>query len=149
MSATGKSTLVVELRRRGFDARDADDHGFTEPRQDGRWGWKTAVVRDLLDEARGRLLFYAGCSEEQAHLPFDVRVLLTAPPAVIVRRLSTRTNSSYGREADERAQVLADLADVEPLLERDADLIVDATLPIREVAEQVLAHIGSPPAPSH
>jgi dephospho-CoA kinase len=31
MSATGKSTVVRELRRRGFAAYDADDDGCTEP----------------------------------------------------------------------------------------------------------------------
>ena len=43
MSGTGKSALVQELRRRGYGAYDADD-GFSEPRADGRWGWRTDLV---------------------------------------------------------------------------------------------------------
>jgi predicted ATPase len=38
ISGMGKSTLVGELRKRGYAAYDADDDGFTEPRADGRWG---------------------------------------------------------------------------------------------------------------
>jgi hypothetical protein len=32
MSGTGKSAVVGELRRGGYKAYDADDHGFSEPR---------------------------------------------------------------------------------------------------------------------
>ena len=87
MSGAGKSTLVQELRRRGFEAYDADDDGFSEPRDDGRWGWRADRVADLLARDRSRPLFFAGCSEEQAALPFEHRILLTAPPAVLVERL--------------------------------------------------------------
>jgi adenylate kinase family enzyme len=44
MSGSGKSTLVQELRRRGYAAYDADDDGFSEPRADGRWGWRADAV---------------------------------------------------------------------------------------------------------
>ena len=48
MSGAGKSPLVRELRERGYTAYDADDDGFAEPRADGRWGWRTAQVAELL-----------------------------------------------------------------------------------------------------
>src|SRR5690348_8698115 len=127
MSGVGKSTLVHELRRRGHAAYDADDDGFSEPRADGRWGWRLEQVQDLLERHDHALVFFAGCSEEQAQLTFDVRVLLTAPEALLVERLRTRRSNPYGRSAPERAQVLDDLATVEPLLRRSADLIVDTT----------------------
>src|SRR4051794_28688430 len=106
MSGTGKSALVRELRRRGYRAYDADDDGFSGPSAAGRWGWRTAAVAELL-AADGDLLFFAGCAEEQAALPFDVRVLLTAPRATLIERLRTRTTNGYGREGAELAQVLA------------------------------------------
>jgi GTPase SAR1 family protein len=125
MSGSGKSTLVQELRRRGYAAYDADDDGFSEPRADGRWGW----------------LFFAGCSEEQIELPFDYRVVLTVPEDAIVMRLSTRTSNAYGRKPAERMQVLADLAHIEPLLRRSADLVPSTTAPVAEVADRLLAHV--------
>ena len=64
------------------------------------------------------LLFFAGCSEEQIELPFDLRVVLTVPEDELMARLRTRTSNAYGRTPAERSQVLADLADVEPLLRR-------------------------------
>jgi shikimate kinase len=141
MSGAGKSTLVEELRRRGYTALDADDDGFSEPRADGRWGWRADLVADLLARQPDRLLFFAGCSEEQRDLPFDYRVLLTAPRAVLVDRLRTRANNTYGREGTELSQVLADLAEVEPLLRRSADLVLTTTAPPPQVADALLARV--------
>ena len=143
VSGSGKSTLVRELRRRGFEAYDADDDGFSEPRGEGRWGWRRDEVAALLAGADG-VLFFAGCSEEQAEMPFDFQVLLTVPEAVLVERLRTRTTNAYGRSAAELTQVLADRAEVEPLLRRSADLVLAGTEPPAELADAVLARVGGP-----
>ena len=103
MSGSGKSTLGQELRRRGHAAYDADDDGFSDPRADGRWGWRVDAVAPLLAQVPdGDLLFFAGCSEEQLEMPFDYRVVLTVPADEIVMRLKTRISSSYGRERSRR-----------------------------------------------
>jgi dephospho-CoA kinase len=138
MSGAGKSALVLELRRRGFEAYDADDDGYSEPRADGRWGWRADRVAALLAAADG-LLFFAGCSEEQAELPFDYRVLLTVPRPLLVERLRTRTTNTHGRTEPELAQVLADLEAVEPLLRRSADLVLTTTEPVPAVADRLIA----------
>jgi broad-specificity NMP kinase len=65
MSGVGKSTLVGELRQRGYTAYDAEDDGFAEPRAEGRWGWRFDKVAALLDRSQDQLMFFAGCSEEQ------------------------------------------------------------------------------------
>jgi AAA domain len=142
MSGSGKSTLVQELRRRGYTAYDADDDGFSEPRVDGRWGWRADAVASLLAQIPdGDLLFFAGCSEEQAVMPFDYRVVLTVPEAEMVVRLRTRTSNTYGRKPAEQRQVLADLARIEPLLRRSADLVLSTTAPVVEVADRLLAQV--------
>lgn len=141
MSGAGKSSLVQELRGRGYAAYDADDDGFSEPRADGRWGWRVDLVSDLLASADDRLMFFAGCSEEQINLPFDYRVLLTAPTSVLIERLRTRTSNQYGREPHELDQVLADLAEVEPRLRRSADLVLTTTIPPPELADRLLRDV--------
>jgi predicted ATPase len=102
MSATGKSTLVQELRRRGFVAYDADEDGFSEPRGDGRWGWRRELVAELLADHTEGLLFFAGCSEEQADLPFDYRIVLTAADLVVM------STAPPGRIADEVLEGIAE-----------------------------------------
>ena len=143
MSGSGKSALVQELRRRGFAAHDADDDGFGEPRAGGRWGWRADLVADLLAQETDGPSFFAGCSEEQIELPFDYRVLLTAPRSVLIERLRSRTGNSYGRAGAELAQVLADLAAVEPLLRRSADLVLTTTTPPPQVADRLLEGIAA------
>jgi serine kinase of HPr protein (carbohydrate metabolism regulator) len=60
MSGVGKSSLVHELRRRGLRAVDADEDGFSEPRADGRQGWRAERVAELLEEQGAGPLFFAG-----------------------------------------------------------------------------------------
>jgi len=87
-------------------------------------------------------LFFAGCSEEQRDLPFDYRILLTAPEAVLVTRLGTRTGNAYGRTDEQLAQVLGDQAEIEPLLRRAADLVLASTTPPAQLADAILAAIA-------
>jgi hypothetical protein len=103
---------------------------------DGRWHWDVARIRDLLRRADPPV-FIAGCSEEQALLSWDKRVLLTAPAGVLLQRIDSRPGG-FGQAPHERALVLSDLATVEPLLRRSADLLVDATRPLHEVVDAVL-----------
>ncbi len=142
MSGAGKSSLVLELRKRGYVAYDADDDGFSEPRQNGRWGWRAEQVAELLARSQGQLLFFGGCSEEQAELPFDYRVLLTAPECVLIERLRTRTSNPYGTDAQQLSQVLTDLAEIEPLIRESADLVLTTTEPIARVADDLLLRIA-------
>jgi shikimate kinase len=141
MSGTGKSTLVAELRRRGHAAFDADDDGFSESRGAGRWGWRRDRVEELLGRHDDGLVLFAGCSEEQAQIRFDVRILLTAPEDVMVERLRSRTTNPYGNTEAERRQILADRAEFEPLLRRSADLVLDATAAPSALADAVIAHV--------
>jgi dephospho-CoA kinase len=138
MSGTGKSSVVRELRRRGFNAYDAADDGFCDPGTDGMWRWRTKAVSELLSRCAGDTLFFAGCSEEQSQFGWDLNVLLTAPKEVIVERIATRTANPFGKSQGERDRILADLRDVEPLLRRSADVVVDTTQPLARVTDRVL-----------
>ena len=143
VSGTGKSSLVKELRSRGYFAYDADDDGFTQPLPDGTWGWRLNLVRSLFDQHGDRLLLFAGCSDEQTQFRFDFKVLLTAPVEVILDRLRARTTNSFGKSQAERDRVLTDMEWVLPLLRISADLIVDTTRPVSEVADAVVDAVAS------
>jgi dephospho-CoA kinase len=141
MSGTGKSTLVLELRRRGHAAFDADDDGFSERRGSGRWGWRRDRVEEVLGRHDDGLVFFAGCSEEQAQVRFDVRILLTLPEDVLVERLRFRTTNPYGNTEPELQQILGDRAEIEPLLRRSADLVLDGTPTPPALADTIIAHV--------
>lgn len=67
-------------------------------------------------------------------------MLLTAPEAVLVERL--RARGGYGSDEQQLSQVLADRAEVEPLLRRSADFVLTTTVPPPQLADAVLRHIA-------
>ena len=144
MSGSGKSALVKELRHRNHVAFDADDDGFTTPSANGTWAWNRDLIRSLFDEHADDLLFFAGCSDEQVDFEFDFKVLLTAPVEVIVERLRERATNTFGKTQAERDRILADLEWVLPMLSASADLIIETTRPINEVADTVIDAVSSP-----
>jgi dephospho-CoA kinase len=138
MSGSGKSTVIGELRALGYKGVCMDEPGWSEHAPDGDWVWREDRVRDLLTEEG--TLFLSGCATNQGKFypQFDEVVLLSAPAAVLVERLATRTTNSYGKRPEELAETLEYLETVEPLLRKSATLEIDATAPLDQVVAEVL-----------
>lgn len=139
MSGTGKSSIVRELAARGYKAVDTDD-GWCEPLPDGRQMWREDAIRELLATEDADVLFVAGCEENQTtfHPQFDHIVLLSAPIEILLERVATRTDNSYGKSLDERRRFLDDVANVEPALRRAATVEVPTTGPLTDVVATIL-----------
>lgn len=140
MSGTGKSTVIAELRARGHHCVDMDEPGWSEHAADGDWVWREDRVAELLSGDDDRPLVVSGCASNQvAFYPrFDEIVLLSAPAAVLIERLRTRTNNPYGKRPEELAATLHHLETVEPLLRRRAGHEIDASAPLEQVVAAVL-----------
>ncbi len=138
MSGTGKSSALAELAGRGFRTVDTDEPGW----KDGEL-WREDRMNELLADD-GPTLFVSGTVENQGHFydRFDAVVLLSAPADVMLARIDARTDNPFGKSAAERARVLADLAEVEPLLRAGCTHELDASRPLGEVVAD-LARIGS------
>jgi hypothetical protein len=158
MSGTGKSSALAEVGRRGYRVVDTDDPGWREYREyaessdelhRGEWLWVEEMMTELLDSDDGRSLFVQGCVRNQSKFydRFDAVVLLSAPAEVILDRLASRTTNNYGKTPAERAMILDDLANVEPLLRAGCTHELDTSRPLAEVVADLLA-IGSPPMTS-
>ena len=146
MSGTGKSTVLAELAARGYRAIDTDDDGWHEwvtVEGEPDWVWREDRMERLLSTDDARLLFVGGAVSNQGKFcgRFDYVVLLSAPTALILERLATRTNNPHGKAPDELARVVGHIKAVEPLLRRRASLEVDTSAPIEEVVETILVHV--------
>jgi dephospho-CoA kinase len=144
MSGTGKSTALAELRKRGFDVVDTDEPGWTEwSDEDGGYLWEEDRVAELLARARTTTLYVSGTVSNQGRFypRFDAVVLLSAPAGVLLDRLESRTTNDYGKAAGERELILAQLAEVEPLLRATCTHEIDAGQPIETVVAE-LVRIG-------
>jgi dephospho-CoA kinase len=149
MSATGKSSVLVELAHRGHRVVDTDDDGWSEEvtGPDGTEQlWREDRMRELLAEDVPGTLFVAGCVSNQGRFydRFDAIVLLSVPVDVLLGRLTSRDTNDFGKNPEERQRILRDLATVEPLLQATSTAEVDATRPLREVADDVEAFARRP-----
>ncbi len=133
MSGAGKSTLLAELARRGVTTVDTDYGGYTV---DDRL-WHVEKMDALL--AAHDDLVVSGTVENQGAFydRFDAVVLLSAPIDVLLDRVATRANNTYGRTAEERADIRRYTAEVEPLLRRSATHELDGQRPVAELADKV------------
>jgi dephospho-CoA kinase len=140
MSGTGKSTVVEELVARGYRAVDLDQPGWSVHAPDGDWVWNEPRVHELLTGDTGDLLFLSGCAENQGKFYglLDEVILLSAPKDVMIERLRTRTNNSYGKAPEELSLVLHYVETVEPLIRNGASHEIDTNKSLDEVVERVL-----------
>jgi thymidylate kinase len=141
MSGTGKSTALVELAQRGFRTVDTDEPGWsTWSEPDGGYVWNEDRISELLATNNGPALYVSGTVSNQGRFypRFDAIVLLSAPPAVLLSRLASRTTNRYGQSPEERELVLQHVAEVEPLLRRTCTHEIDATQPIGDVVAELI-----------
>jgi hypothetical protein len=150
MSGTGKSAALAELGRRGYRVVDTGDPGWREYREyvdasdelhRGEWLWVEERMTGLLDSDDRRSLFVEGCVRNQSKFYdyFDAVVLLSAPAEVILDRVARRTTNNYGKTPLERAMILDDLANIEPLLRDGCTHELDASRPLDEVVADLAA----------
>ncbi len=153
MSGTGKSSALAELGRRGYRVVDTDDPCWREYREDvessdelhrGEWLWVEERMNELLDSDDGRSLFVQGCVRNQGTFydRFNAVVLLSAPADVILDRIARRTTNDYGKTPVERAMILDDLAEVEPLLRAGCTHELDASRSLDDVVADLIAIAG-------
>ena len=159
MSGTGKSSALAELGRRGYRVVDTDDPGWREYRPDldsfdelrrGEWLWVEERMSALLASDDDRSLFVQGCVRNQSKFydRFAAVVLLSAPADVILDRVASRTTNDYGKTPVERAMILADLATIEPLLRESCTDELDASRPLDEVVDDLIAIASRYSSPS-
>jgi hypothetical protein len=75
-------------------------------------------------------VFVAGAVENQGSFydRFDHIVLLTAPLHVLLARVTSRTNNSYGKTAQQQVEIESYIKTVEPILRRGASVELDANV---------------------
>lgn len=93
------------------------------------WRWKVSA------------LYVQGCVSNQGKFydRFDAVVLLSAPAEVILERIENRTTNDYGKTPEERDLILSHVESVEPLLRATCTHEIDATRPLADVVDALIA----------
>ncbi len=141
MSGTGKSTVLAELRRRGYDVVETDEPEWMEwSNEDGGYVWREDRVAELLARDRDAPLFLSGTVSNQGRFypDFDAVVLLSAPLEVLLGRIESRTTNDFGKTPDERERVISDFAEFEHRLRATCTHELDATQPIDAIVAELI-----------
>jgi thymidylate kinase len=169
ISGSGKSTVRNHLRRQGYLAYATDEDGYASwfdnetgdeylqqttsaertPEFGRRYSWKVPrdKVLQLAADAAERPIFLCGAVANEVEVwdLFAGVVALDIDTDTLKQRLASRTDNDFGKSDHEREQVLAWHADSRAAYHRAGHLVVDATKPIDDVVDQVLAlTVGRP-----
>ena len=150
LAGTGKSSALAELARLGYRVVDTDEQGWREYRRyvqpfdelhRGEYLWVEERMAQLLDSDDARSLFVAGVARNQStfYARFDAVVLLSAPANAILDRVARRATNEYGKSSLERAEILADLAELQPRLRQECTHELDASRPIADTVADLIA----------
>ncbi len=147
MSGTGKSTVLRELASRGYETVDTDSDEWSEwvssddNDATSDWIWREDRIRNLLERHARGVLYVSGCKSNQGKFydDFDAVVLLSAPAETLLDRIAKRDTNDYGKSEAERQLILHYLETVEPLLRASATVDLDASRPLSEVTDDLVA----------
>jgi shikimate kinase len=129
------------LRLRGFLAIDTDYHDWCElSTEDGEpeWIWREDRMRRLLLNPETLPLFVSGCCSNQRKFYelFDLTVLFSAPLEVMLQRVTSRTSNPYGKTEQDRANIISNFEQIQPLLQKSADIEIDTTtMSVNQIAD--------------
>lgn len=155
----GKSSIRRELRRLGYPAFGTDEDGIAaffdvegcqvhqgDVVDSGEWrsAHSLRILPSRLDElaeAVGGRIFVCGSAANEADVwdRFAAVVALVVDESTVHRRLDQRVGNNFGKSADERSKVLSWLHGYAENFRSYGAIIIDATRPIDEVADAVLA----------
>lgn len=148
VSATGKTTVCHELRRRGIRALNGDtdlayvgDPETGEPLEGAgsheHHIWPVAQVRALAADTDDRFTFFCGGSRNVHHFldVFDRVFVLTVDTETLRRRLDERPADEFGSKPEERELILRLHATGEDVPD---GITIDATAPVPAVVDEVL-----------
>jgi hypothetical protein len=141
MSGTGKSTVLAELRRRGFEVVETDEPEWMEwSNEEGGYVWREDRVVELLARERDGPLFVSGTVSNQGRFypDFDAVVLLSAPLEVLLGRIDNRTTNDFGKTPGERERIIDDFAAFEHRLRATCTHELDATQPIESIVAELI-----------
>ena len=151
VSCSGKTTVCMELRRRGYEAINGDTD-LAEKRDLETWVasatrahenhvWPVERVEALASNRDERVTFFCGGSRNFSAFiqMFDAVFVLDVDEDTLLRRLDERPVDEFGAKPAERALILQ-------LHRTKADIpvgrLIDATQPLSEVVDEVLRLAG-------
>lgn len=161
LPGSGKTTVIQELKKRGYNATSTEDAGLNQhldtltneivkrpdsPIDYSRYKniWNLPKVNQLL--STGGLVFIADLNSAQNdyYQLFDQIIVLTIDAKTLKERLTTRTNHphNYGKHPKDLQRILNMSASMQAeLASLPKSKTVDATQPLAGVVDDILSYV--------
>lgn len=153
LSGTGKTSVALELIRRGYFAIDADEaFGFwgdletglpTEDVTKKEWLWDRVKFEDVTSKNTG-ILFVSGgvMNQEDFASSFSKVFTLQVDDETLKKRLINRNNNDYGKQPHELARQLEWNKGVDVWSKQRGTILIDATKDLSQVVDQILSFVN-------
>jgi shikimate kinase len=169
-SGSGKSTVLEELKKHGFETHGVDEEGFADwvDRETGmiapfshedlglnihdwyqkhRWVLSQERIGELKkqSDATGTCIFLGGIAEDENKVEhfFDRVIYLAVDEDTLKQRINNRKDNHFGKTAEEMAVILKWLKENDSKYRSSDALVIDATKPLDEVISNVLMVVKS------
>lgn len=162
IAGSGKSSVLNELKNMGYEVYDADEnlssweHKITRQRvslsdhklttdpgffEKHDWYINKEGVRDLAKSATDRTIFLCGsvANEIEVWQYFDKVICLFVDDKTLELRIKSREDKNFGKSEHELKHLIKLNSDVRSKYASLNAVVIDATKPVNEVAEEVLA----------
>jgi dephospho-CoA kinase len=160
-SGAGKSTIRKELQKRGYEAHDTDEDGFSgwvnnqtklavkfPPDSTRPQGWleehaytlSAEKITELVERAKNKKIFLCGIPANDIDFfeVFDKIIFLEIDKKTMLHRIKNRENNSFGQSEDSLALILKWFDAIRERYEKAGAVFIDATKPIEDVTQEVI-----------
>ena len=158
----GKTTVAAELQRRGLPGFDGDRIPGMSRWEDAKtgqpiavddegiidftkvaWNWNGDVLRAFLATHDPVFLCASSSNQLEFYPLFDQIFILTLDDATHMRRLSTRTNNTYGKHPVTQREIIKRHHQLVAQAVARGAITIDASQPVVKVADAILEHVKS------
>ncbi len=168
ISGSGKSAVWQELKSRGYEAYDVDedglakwhnnDTGYVHPKSSVKahqrtpeflasHSWKVPrnEVEELAKHAVDKNVYLCGvvANENELWDLFGKVIALTVDEDTLRHRIKSRTNNDFGKSEHEFEQIIGRQEDAKDSYKKFGHITIDATRPLDEVVDDVVAIASS------
>jgi AAA domain len=168
LSGTGKSAVVHELQRRGYEAHGMDEHGFaywvhrrTHKIQqlpqghssfdihnwytEHEWVLDAGKVKQLKEhsDVSNKTVFLCGVAsgEAKAWKYFDQAFALVVDSDTLRQRIASRTTNDFGKSSAELAEIMRWHGTYKNTYRKFGANIINAAQPLTAVVDEILAKL--------
>lgn len=162
VSGSGKSAVADELKKRGYEAIDADNEGYNfwhdnetnvivpipdekivhTPEWFAKYEWKSSIekVTKLAEQAKDKTIFFCSTAGHEKELweLYSKVICLVIDVNTLRQRIATRSSNHFGKKPHELEAILKWHSGDETNYRKYGAVIVDATQPLDKVVDDIL-----------